>query len=710
MATQFNDGTDTNVDFDSVRSLQSPAITTAVENIGQAVLDRVKKAGSTMTGALTLSGSPSSANHAATKAYVDSVATGTLADWKDAVAFSTTAALPSCTYSAGVLTGSANGALTAQAGVTPTVAARLLVKNQASGLQNGIYTVTAVGDGSNPFVLTRSTDADATGEITQGTSVLVTAGTTLAGTTWFVTTTGTITIGTTAIAWVQTTASVSLADGAVTTAKLADSAVTSAKIADGTIVSTDLASTLLDTDGTMAANSDTRVPSQQAVREYVASITVTQPPFLVACSDSPQDAKDAAAEVLDGTNDGAQINTLTETLTASRTTPAAVAFTPGTIFLDAAPIYMKTGLTVASMFQNATEVRLVGLTANGAFMLYEGPTHNFVIDGFFINGNFADGTGASSPAMAFYLNHSSGTSGALGTNFLGTAGGNATSVRVTSPDGLSKIANITGGAFSDSGRPTRDFCYINGNSSVEVSRSYMLESWNVVAATGGAAAQQHGINIVNASDGQINNVIMGETNSGNCFNIDAASWRITGSKCYYAQQYGFWCNTNINISGCDAQDCGDDGFHMTGTSALLTGCVADSNGRLVAAAGFRLRANNQVVTGCIAHNKASSTQDYGFEFDSGLTGLYVDGGAYTTTGAAVTGTKPASSTNYVRIMRASAGAASIADDIGTSTNGLWQAGGIYNLDSLSDVQITSPTNGQVVKHNGTLWANGTDAT
>jgi hypothetical protein len=33
-----------------------------------------------------------------------------------------------------------------------------------------------------------------------------------------------------------------------------------------------------------------------------------------------------------------------------------------------------------------------------------------------------------------------------------------------------------------------------------------------------------------------------------------------------------------------------------------------------------------------------------------------------------------------------------------------------NLDSLTDVTITSPTNGQVLKFNGTNWVNGTDAT
>lgn len=35
-------------------------------------------------------------------------------------------------------------------------------------------------------------------------------------------------------------------------------------------------------------------------------------------------------------------------------------------------------------------------------------------------------------------------------------------------------------------------------------------------------------------------------------------------------------------------------------------------------------------------------------------------------------------------------------------------GGASNLDSLTDVAITAPTNGQVLKYNGTSWVNGTD--
>lgn len=70
-------------------------------------------------------------------------------DWKESVRAATTAALPAVTYANGTggvgatLTADANGALPAQDGVTLVVNDRLLVKDQAAQLQNGIYILKA---------------------------------------------------------------------------------------------------------------------------------------------------------------------------------------------------------------------------------------------------------------------------------------------------------------------------------------------------------------------------------------------------------------------------------------------------------------------------------------------------------------------------------------------------------------------------------------
>lgn len=47
------------------------------------------------------------------------------------------------------------------------------------------------------------------------------------------------------------------------------STITTSEITDGTIVAGDISTSTLDTDGTLAANSDTRWPSQKATKTYV---------------------------------------------------------------------------------------------------------------------------------------------------------------------------------------------------------------------------------------------------------------------------------------------------------------------------------------------------------------------------------------------------------------------------------------------------------
>jgi len=145
---------------------------------------------------------PSSAQDAATKAYVDSVANGL--DVKDSVRVATTAALAACTYNngAGTLTADANGALSID-GVTVSTSDRVLIKDQASSVQNGIYTVTATGGASAAFVLTRSPDADTAAELTGGTFFFTEEGTNNADNGYVATHNGVPTFGTTNITFVQ---------------------------------------------------------------------------------------------------------------------------------------------------------------------------------------------------------------------------------------------------------------------------------------------------------------------------------------------------------------------------------------------------------------------------------------------------------------------------------------------------------------------------
>jgi hypothetical protein len=179
---------------------------TARTNLGLGSIATQAASGVAITGgSITGLGAPAVASEAATKGYVDSVAVGLSV--KQAVKYATVAALAANTYANGAsgvgatLTGNANGAVSIDA-TTPTAADRVLIKDEATASHNGCYTVTTVGDGGNPYVLTRCTDLDTAAELLAGSAVLVTAGATLINTGWVLTATVT-TVGTTSAVFAQ---------------------------------------------------------------------------------------------------------------------------------------------------------------------------------------------------------------------------------------------------------------------------------------------------------------------------------------------------------------------------------------------------------------------------------------------------------------------------------------------------------------------------
>lgn len=143
----------------------------------------------------------------ATTAYVDNAVTNVAP--KAACVYASAAALPAVTYANGTagvgatLTKNTNGALSID-GNTPSVGNRVLIKDQAATLQNGLYSVTTVGDGSTQFVLTRTTDFDQSAEISVGESVFITSGTANTSTTWAVNSASSPTMGTDPITFAQT--------------------------------------------------------------------------------------------------------------------------------------------------------------------------------------------------------------------------------------------------------------------------------------------------------------------------------------------------------------------------------------------------------------------------------------------------------------------------------------------------------------------------
>jgi hypothetical protein len=122
--------------------------------------------------------------HAA-KAYIDAKVAGL--SWKQAVRAATT-------INHTLATGYANGQVID--GVTLSTGDRVLIKNQTTASENGIYVVPASGAPS------RATDADSGAELVNA-SVYVSEGTTNADTQWTCTTNAPITPGTTTLAFAQ---------------------------------------------------------------------------------------------------------------------------------------------------------------------------------------------------------------------------------------------------------------------------------------------------------------------------------------------------------------------------------------------------------------------------------------------------------------------------------------------------------------------------
>ena len=118
------------------------------------------------------------------KEYVDAVKVGL--DFKDSVRVASTA----------TVTVSGPGA--AIDGITLSSNDRVLLKNQSTASENGIYVFNGAAS-----ALTRATDADANAEVTAGLFTFVEEGTVNADSGFVLTTDGTITVGSTALAFAQ---------------------------------------------------------------------------------------------------------------------------------------------------------------------------------------------------------------------------------------------------------------------------------------------------------------------------------------------------------------------------------------------------------------------------------------------------------------------------------------------------------------------------
>jgi hypothetical protein len=179
--TQIIAGTITNTEINASAAIASSKLADGA--------NWVKKDGSVaMTGALAMGtnkitglGTPTADTDAATKGYVDGLATGV--DWKASVRVATTANI------------TLSGTQTID-GVALSVGDRVLVKDQSTGSANGIYVVAS-------GAWTRATDADSSAEVTAGMTCWVNEGTVNGDSQWLLTTNDAIVLGTTALTFTQ---------------------------------------------------------------------------------------------------------------------------------------------------------------------------------------------------------------------------------------------------------------------------------------------------------------------------------------------------------------------------------------------------------------------------------------------------------------------------------------------------------------------------
>lgn len=275
----------------------------------------------------------------ATTAYVDAAVLGQ--NFKEAALVATTANLVGV-YLSNVFTYTATGT-NAIDGVTLALGNRVLVKDQTTTFQNGIYSVTTAGAIGIAGVLTRSTDANTSGEFKTGDSIFITSGTVNKSTTWAYTGVDSPTLGTDAITYVQAAGLGTYTQGngiTITGASIAiDTSVTLDKttaqiVSNKTFVAPALgtpasgvATNLTGTASSLTAGAVTNATFTTALTVNTGTLTLT-----ASSANTSVLTIGAGAVSVSNANTGDQTFTLTGAVTGSGTGSFATTIaTPGTL-------------------------------------------------------------------------------------------------------------------------------------------------------------------------------------------------------------------------------------------------------------------------------------------------------------------------------------------------------------------------------------------
>jgi hypothetical protein len=153
-----------------------------------------------------------------------------------------------------------------------------------------------------------------------------------------------------------------------------------------------------------------------------------------------------------------------------------------------------------------------------------------------------------------------------------------------------------------------------------------------------------------------------------------------------------------------ADQTGNSGKYLTTNGSNTSWVVVAGTGTVTSA--------SVVSANGFAGSVANATTTPAITLTTSITGVLKGNG--TAISAATSGTDYAPATSGTSILygNGSGGFSNVTVGSGLtfSTGTLSASGGGGNLDGLTDVTITSPTTGQVLKYNGTIWVNDTDST
>lgn len=366
----------------STQDASSVAITggsVAGATINNTTIGATTPAAGTFTNAALTTGTvttaPASANDLVNKSYVDTLVASGI-HFHEPVRVESPINL-NATYNNGTagvgatLTNAGTQAALVIDGITMVVADRVLVYEQTTQTQNGIYVVTDVGSVSTNWILTRSSDADtyvinSANGLSEGSTVFVQEGATGAGETYTCNTAGVITFGTTNITFVQVSTAQIYSAGTGLTLSGTQFSITNTAVASGSYGSASSVATFsVNAQGQLTAAATTAI-----------AIANTQVSGLGTMS--TQNANSVA--ITGGAIDGATVGSTTAAAVRGTTVTATSDFSgPGTnltgtaaglsIGGNAATATSATTASTATTATNATNVATTATSTNSDFFI-----------------------------------------------------------------------------------------------------------------------------------------------------------------------------------------------------------------------------------------------------------------------------------------------------------------------------------------------------